>query len=286
MQRPVAGPQRSDVRHRIRGILLDAARIAWRMGHIRRFCSLRPSSIPSSGAPSSGGSRWPGCASRRYVGTVVGSTTPRWRWFVAHSRVGERSAVLRRGERSARVSGPCARRQRREAVHRSARGGLCTRQARPVLRGSRAQRLQGHRCASIPNSPGNVRIWAAIASRRPCSCCPKDCATGGSTRPIRRTSCVCISKGDWTTGSSADAPRYRMPSRPPSTSRVRHTATTASPACIHSRSSRSNTVARVVLGGESGPDRGHPQRGDVRAAAVAVSRAGRTAGSGSSRWRR
>ena len=96
------------------------------------------------------------------------------------------------------------------------------------------------------------------------------CVTGGWTPPIRPNSSVCISTADWTTGFSGAAPRYRMPCKPHN----------ISPAEIRRRPHRQPVAAgcrtsegtlRVVLKRRLGARRSQPQRGALRAAAVAMS---------------
>ncbi len=167
---------------------------------------------------------------------------PRWRWFVAQAGVG--TEALYYGE----VSDP---REYLDLALDGTDGSLSTHPLVAVCAHGKHDQCCAVRGRSAcrrlrritPTSLGNAHIWAAIASLPPCSCCRKDYVTGGSTRPIRRTWFVCISRGDLRTGFSADAPRYRTPSRPPNTSHAKRLATTISQAWHHSMS----TMRRAEL---------------------------------------
>ena len=182
------------------------------------------------------------------------SATPRWRWFVAHCDEG--SEALYRGEvDDARgVSGPGPRRlaTARCPRIRSSPSALTASTTSVARSGARSHR--GDRRASIPNSPGNARIWAVTGSRRRCSCCPRGCATAGWTPPTRRNWCGSTSTVGWTTASCAG--RTSLPHRGAGRAVLRQggvRARTASRRCRPLHVERDDHTVRVVLSGDSGP---------------------------------
>ena len=202
MQRPIAGAQRPDVRHRVRGVVMDAARIVRRLGAFgvssvsgdhRSRNSDAPSSAASSGEDADRGDTSSRSSAGHAAMAVVHGASP---VLAAKPCTTERSAIPG-STWTLHSTEPMARLSTDPLV-----ASLRARQARSMLRGPRRAAHCRRSPRSTPNSLGSAHIWVAIGSRPRCSCYPKDCATGGSTRPIRRTSCVCISKDDWTIGSS------------------------------------------------------------------------------------